>query len=92
MDHVPLLAHLASDPFSVSPSCCRAEILSAPGGTAKVIQLMYRGILDGQASAGRFLELLATSRSEAVQVGSERGWGWGVAVGLHMPCSPPCKP
>lgn len=46
---------------------CSAEILSAPGGTAKVIQLMYRGILDGQASAGRFLELLAGSKDEAVQ-------------------------
>lgn len=45
----------------------RTEILSAPGGTAKVIQLMYRGILDGQASAGRFLELLAGSKDEAVQ-------------------------
>lgn len=29
---------------------------------------MYRGILDGQASAGRFLELLAGSKDEAVQV------------------------
>ena len=57
-------------PRPTPPVClCSAEILSAPGGTAKVIQLMYRGILDGQASAGRFLELLATSRSEAVQVG-----------------------
>jgi hypothetical protein len=46
----------------------RSEILGSPGGTAKVIQLMYRGILDGQASAGRFLELLAGSRSPAVQV------------------------
>lgn len=45
----------------------RAEIFAAPGGTAKVIQLMYRGILDGQASAGHFLELLAGSKEEAVQ-------------------------
>lgn len=28
---------------------------------------MYKGILDGQASAGRFLELLAGSKDEAVQ-------------------------
>lgn len=51
------------------PACppSSGEILSAPGGTAKVIQLMYRGILDGQASAGRFLELLAGSQDEAVQ-------------------------
>ncbi|EFN51629.1 hypothetical protein CHLNCDRAFT_140051 [Chlorella variabilis] len=56
-----ILTDLAAD------DSVRAEILSAPGGTAKVIQLMYRSILDGQASAGRFLELLAGSRSEAVQ-------------------------
>lgn len=34
---------------------------------------MYRGILDGQASAGRFLELLANSRDEAVLVSREGG-------------------
>lgn len=55
--------------FLASPHLhlCSAEILSSPGGTAKVIQLMYKGILDGQASAGRFLELLAGSKDEAVQ-------------------------
>lgn len=56
-----LLTDLAAD------DRVRAEILSSPGGTAKVIQLMYKGILDGQASAGRFLELLAGSKDEAVQ-------------------------
>lgn len=61
-----LRARLAEGTSARPP--CSTEILSAPGGTAKVIQLMYRGILDGQASAGRFLELLAGSKDEAVQV------------------------
>ena len=44
---------------------------------------MYRGILDGQASAGRFLELLAASRSAAVQV---RGTALGGGAALVCLC------
>lgn len=31
---------------------------------------MYKGVLEGQTSAGKFLEMLATSEQEAVQVRS----------------------
>lgn len=48
-----------------------------------LLQIMYKGVLEGQASAGKFLELLANSDQEAVQVGAGpepdcglRGWGW----------------
>lgn len=30
-------------------------------------QVMYKGVLEGQSSAGKFLEMLATSEQEAVQ-------------------------
>jgi len=35
-----------------------------------VVQSMYKGVLEGQASAGSFLEVLAASPQEAVKVGS----------------------
>lgn len=43
------------------------DIASAPGGVSKVVQIMYKGVLEGQTSAGKFLSLLATSDQEAIQ-------------------------
>ncbi|GAB4816359.1 hypothetical protein N2152v2_003405 [Parachlorella kessleri] len=45
----------------------RLEIAAAPGGVSRVVQSVYKGVLEGQASAGSFLEVLAASPQGSVK-------------------------
>ena len=71
------LCNTCIHPFTVLPPWSQVGGQTCCCPHARALQVMYKGVLEGQSSAGKFLEMLATSEQEAVQVGG----GWSVAGG-----------